>query len=202
MKELFRNILKKIVEGAIFIYCKIVHRVKIEGTENIPNDGPLIFCGNHRTFLDPPLIKVTAKRETHFLAKESLYKNPFLAFLGWVFEAIPVKRDSKDINAIKSSLKYLKKGECIALFPEGTRNGLAKGEKVKDGAAFFTIRSGAKVIPIGISGKTGCFSKVTIRYGKPLDYSKYKKAQDERKALEEVTEDIMNNIIELTKVNY
>lgn len=199
MRKFLKNILKKIVEGAIFIYCKIVHRVKIEGTENIPKDEPLIFCGNHRTFLDPPLLKVTAKREAHFLAKEELYKNPFLAFLGWIFEAIPVKRDSKDINAIKSSLKYLKKGECIALFPEGTRNGLAKGEKVKDGAAFFAIRTGAKVVPVGISGNTGHFSKVTIRYGKPIDYSKYKNAEDEKKALEEVTEDIMKHIIELTK---
>lgn len=199
MKQFFKNILKKIVEGAIFLYCKVIHRVKIEGTENIPKEGALIFCGNHRTFLDPPLIKVTAKREAHFLAKQELYKNPFLSFLGWIFEAIPVKRDSKDINAIKSSLKYLKKGECIALFPEGTRNGLAKGEKVKDGAAFFAIRSGARVIPVGIAGKTGAFSKVTIRYGAPLDYSAYKKTEDEKEALEAVTEDIMNHIIELTK---
>lgn len=199
MKKLFKIILKKIVEGAIFIYCKVVHRVKIEGTNNIPKEEPVIFCGNHRTFLDPPLIKVTAKREAYFLAKQDLYKNPFLAFLGWIFDAIPVKRDSKDINAIKTSLKHLKKGECIALFPEGTRNGMAKGEKVKDGAAFFAIKSGAKVIPVGISGNTGVFSKVTIRYGKPLDYSKYKNAEDEKLAFEEVTEDIMEHIIELTK---
>lgn len=199
MKKIVKNVLKKIVEGAIFLYCKVVHRVKIEGRENIPKEGAIIFCGNHRTFLDPPLIKVTARREAHFLAKEELYKNPFLSFLGWIFEAIPVKRDSKDINAIKSSLKYLKKGECIALFPEGTRNGLAKGEKVKDGAAFFAIRSGAKVMPVGISGKTGAFSKVTIRYGKLLDYHQYKKAENEKQALEEVTEDIMKHILELTK---
>lgn len=199
MKKFLKNILKKIVEGAIFVYCKVVHRVKIEGTANIPKEEALIFCSNHRTFLDPPLIKVTAKRDAFFLAKEELYKNPFFSFLGWVFEAIPVKRDSKDINAIKTSLKHLKKGECIALFPEGTRNGLAKGEKVKDGAAFFAVKAGAKVIPVGISGKTGVFSKVTIRYGKPLDYSKYKNAEDEKQALEEVTEDIMEHIIELTK---
>lgn len=198
MKQILKNMLRKIVEGALFLYCKIVHRAKIEGTENIPKDGALIFCGNHRSFLDPPLMKVTAKRETHFLAKESLYKNPFLAFLGWVFEAIPVKRDAKDINAIKSSLKYLKKGECIALYPEGTRNGLEKGEKVKEGAAFFAIRTGAKVVPVGISGKKGAFSKVTIRYGKPLDYSSYKEV-DEKEALETVTKDIMDHILELTK---
>ena len=181
MKQIGKKIIKKIVEGALFLYCKIVHRVKIEGTENIPMEGAVIFCGNHRSFLDPPLMKVTCKRETHFLAKESLYRNPFLAFLGWVFEVIPVKKDSKDLNAIKASLKYLK-----------------KGEKVKDGAAFFAIRTGAKVVPVGISGKKGAFSKVTIRYGKPLDYSKYKDV-DEKEALEAVTQDIMDHIIELTK---
>lgn len=199
MKEVFKKVIKVIVKNAILLYCKIVHRVKIEGIENIPKEGPLVFCGNHRTFLDPPLIVVTAKREVHFLAKEELYKNPFLAFLGWAFDAIKVKRDAKDINAVKTSLKYLKKGECIALFPEGTRNGLAKGEKVKDGAAFFALRTGAKVVPIGISGGTGHFSKVTIKYGKPLDYSKLKNAEDEKKALEDATEDIMKHIIELTK---
>ena len=187
-----KKIIKAIVKGALYLYCKVVHRAKVEGTENIPKEGALIFCGNHRTFLDPPLIEVTAKRECRFLAKQDL-------FLGWVFESIPVKKDDKDINAIKTSLKHLKKGECIALFPEGTRNGLAKGEKVKDGAAFFAIRTGAKVIPVGISGKTGAFSKVTIRYGKPLDYSKYKNAEDEKQALEEVTNDIMEHILELTK---
>lgn len=199
MKKTIKNVIKVIVRNAILFYCKIVHRVKIEGREDIPKEGAVIFCGNHRTFLDPPLIVVTAKREVHFLAKEELYKNPFLAFLGWAFDAVKVKRDAKDINAVKSSLKYLKKGECIALFPEGTRNGLAKGEKVKDGAAFFALRTGAKVVPIGISGGTGHFSKVTIRYGKPIDYSKYKNEEDEKKALEEITEDIMKHIIELTK---
>lgn len=199
MKEAMKKVIKVIVRNAILLWCRIAHRVKIEGREDIPKDGAVIFCGNHRTFLDPPLIVVTAKREVHFLAKEELYKNPFLAFLGWAFDAIKVKRDAKDINAVKTSLKYLKKGECIALFPEGTRNGLAKGEKVKDGAAFFALRTGAKVVPIGISGKTGHFSKVTIKYGKPLDYNKYKNAEDEKKALEEITEDIMKHIIELSK---
>jgi len=199
MKKAFKKISKVIVKGGILLWCKIAHRVKIEGREDIPKEGALIFCGNHRTFLDPPLIVVTAKREVHFLAKEELYKNPFLRFLGWAFDAIKVKRNAKDINAIKSSLKYLKNGECIALFPEGTRNGLAKGEKVKDGAAFFALRTGAKIIPIGISGGTGHFSKVTIKYGKPLDYSHLKNAEDEKKALEEATEDIMKHIIELTK---
>ena len=94
--------------------------------------------------------------------------------------------------------KFLKSGQCIALFPEGTRNGLEKGEKVKDGVAFFAVRSGAKVVPCGIKGGTKENRKVTITYGMPLDYSEYKGTKDKEK-LEEITEEIMDKIIELTK---
>lgn len=198
MKKFLKNIIKSIVRGAIYIWCKVYYRAEIIGLDNIPKEGPLIFCGNHRTYLDPPLMVATAKRDMKFLAKEELYNNKFLAFLGWVFEAIPVKRDEKDVSAIKTSLKFLKSGQCIALFPEGTRNGLEKGEKVKDGVAFFAVRSGAKVVPCGIKGGTKEHKKVTITYGRPLDYSEYKGTKDKEK-LEEITEEIMDKIIELTK---
>ena len=198
MKKIFKEFIKWIVRGAIYIWCKIYYRAQINGLENIPKEGPLIFCGNHRSYLDPPLMVVTAKRDMKFLAKEELYKNKFLAFLGWVFEAIPVKRDEKDIQAIKMSLKDLKEGNCIPLFPEWTRNGLDKGEKLKDGVAFFAVRSGAKVIPCGIKGGTKEQRKVTITYGKPLDYSKYKGCKD-KEQLDKITKEIMDNIIKLAK---
>ena len=198
MKKTFKEVIKWIVRGAIYIWCKIYYRAEIKGLENIPKEGPLIFCGNHRTYLDPPLMVVTAKRDMRFLAKEELYKNKFLSFLGWVFEAIPVKRDEKDITAIKESLKALKNGQCIALFPEGTRNGMEKGEKAKDGVAFFAVRSGAKVVPCGIKGGTKENIKVTITYGKPLDYSKYRNEKD-KQILDNITKEIMDNIIELAK---
>ena len=197
-KKPAKELIKWIVRGAIYIWVKIYYRADIKGLENVPKEGALIFCGNHRSYLDPPLIVATAKRDMKFLAKEELYKNKFLAFLGWAFEAIPVKRDEKDVSAIKNSLKVLKNGECIALFPEGTRNGLEKGEKPKDGVAFFAVRSGAKVIPCGIKGGTKEHRKVTITYGKPLDYSKYKGSKD-KEVLDEVTEEIMDKIIELAK---
>lgn len=198
MKKVFKSIVKWIVRGAIYIWCRIYYRAEIIGTENIPKDGAVIFCGNHRSYLDPPLIVVTAKRDMRFLAKEELYSNKFLAFLGWVFEAIPVKRDEKDVSAIKASLKSLKNGECIALFPEGTRNGLEKGEKVKDGVAFFAVKSGAKVVPCGIKGGTKENKKVVIKYGKPLDYSEYKTCKD-KDCLDKITKEIMDNILELAK---
>lgn len=193
-----KRIIKWIVRGAIYLWCKIYYQAEIIGLENIPKEGPLIFCGNHRTYLDPPLMVATAKRDMRFLAKDELAKNPFLNFLGNAFDAIHVKRDEKDVTAIKESLKTLKNGQCIALFPEGTRNGLEKGEKVKDGVAFFAVRSGAKVIPCGIKGGTKEHRKVTITYGAPLDYSQYKGNKD-KEVLEKVTNEIMNHILELTK---
>ena len=198
IKKGFKEVVKWIVRGAIYIWLKIYYRADIKGLENIPKDGALIFCGNHRSYLDPPLIVATAKRDMKFLAKEELYENKFLKFLGWAFEAIPVKRDEKDVSAIKKSLKDLKEGKCIALFPEGTRNGLEKGEKVKDGVAFFAVRSGAKVVPCGIKGGTKEHHKITITYGKPLDYSEYKGNKD-KEILDKIANEIMDNIMELAK---
>ena len=195
--NILKQIARIIVRSAIRLYFVVVHRVKIEGRENIPTDKtqPLIYCGNHRTYADPPLIVVTAKRHVRFLAKEELRKNPFFAFLGMVFDGIYVKRDAKDVAAFKTTLKALKDGESIALFPEGTRKGMEKGEKAKDGAAFFAVRTGAKVIPVGISGGEKPFGKMTIRYGEPLDFSN--RSKDE---LDQVTDEIMEKIIELAGV--
>ena len=198
LKSGIKEVIKFIVRGALYIWFKLVYRLEINGLENVPKEGPIIFCGNHRSYIDPPLIVATAKRDMKFLAKEELYKNKFLAFLGWAFEAIPDNRDEKDISAIKTSLKDLKEGKCIALFPEGTRNGLEKGEKVKDGVAFFAVRSGAKVVPCGIKGGTKEHKKLTISYGKPLDYSQHKGSKD-KEVLDNITKEIMDNIIELAK---
>ena len=196
IKEIIKKIIRVIVRTAIRIYFAIVYRVDVIGTENIPKDKkePLIYCGNHRTYADPPLIVVTAKRHVRFLAKEELRKNPLFAFLGVVFDGIYVKRDSKDVSALKTTLKALKNGESIALFPEGTRNGMEKGQKAKEGAAFFAVRTGAKVIPVGISGGEKPFKKMTIKYGKPMDFSNRSKEE-----LDEITDEIMNEIIELSK---
>jgi len=195
MKRKLKRIIGKIVEGILFIYCKIVYRLKIVGTENIP-DEQVIFCGNHRSFIDPPIIKVTCKRDVRFLARESLAENKFLAFLGWIFNVIYVKRDSKDISALKNTLSSLKNGKSIALFPEGTRNGLEKGESVKGGAAFFAIKSGVKVVPVGIAGEIKPFHKLTVTYGKPLDFSMYKDPKN-KEEVEIVTNKIMEDIKKL-----
>lgn len=200
MKDIFKIINRGIVKGAIWIYCKVVYRFEVIGKENIPKEGQVIICGNHRSFLDPPLIEVTTGRYTRFLAKEELTKNKFLKFLGYVFDAIYVKRDNKEIAALKTTLKALKNKESIAMFPEGTRNGLEKGESVKEGVAFFVLQTGAKVQPVGIVGGEKPFKKVYVNYGKPLDYSDRVKKKPTKEELEQVSKEIMDNIIMLTNI--
>ena len=195
-----KKVVRVIVKGTIFAYCKILYRVKIIGTKNIPKEGALIFCGNHRNFLDPQLIVVTCKRDDmRFLAKKELAENKFFAFLGNVFDAILVNRDSKDVTALKESLKTLKSGGCIALFPEGTRNGLEKGEKVKDGASYFALNSEAKVIPVGIKGGKKLFQKAVITYGEPMTFDEYKASRKEKETMDKVTDEIMERVVELAK---
>lgn len=200
MEKFFRRLERAIVRGAIFLYCKIVYRVKIVGTENIPKQGAVIFCGNHKSFLDAPLIEVTCKRDdTRFIAKEELAKNPFMAYLGRIFNIILVKRNDKDLGPMKETLKTLKENKCIALFPEGTRNGLKKGIKPKTGVAYFALNSNAQVIPVGIKGGEKPFRKTVITYGKPLDLEEYKPNKKDKQTAQIVTDKIMENIISLAE---
>ena len=198
--NVIKRILRVIVRTAIYLYCKVVYRLKVIGKENIPKEGPVIYCGNHRSYLDPPLIVVTAGRHVRFMAKEELTKNKFLKFLGYVFDAIYVKRDNKEIAALKTTLKALKNKESIAMFPEGTRNGLEKGESVKEGVAFFVLQTGAKVQPVGIVGGEKPFKRVYVNYGKPLDYSDKVTKKPSKEQLEQVSKEIMDNIIMLTNI--
>ena len=128
-----------------------------------------------------------------FMAKEELHNNPAFALLGNVFEAIYVKRDEKDISALKEALKTLKSGNCIGIFPEGTRNGFEKNDgEIKNGTAYMALKTGAKIVPIGLVGKAKPFSKNAIIYGKPIDFSELTK--DGKKIDKQVEEKASNMI--------
>ena len=199
MKNVIKSMIKWIVRGAIYWWCRIYYKAEIIGLENIPKEGSLIFCGNHRTYLDPPLIIVTAGRHVRFIAKEELKKNPLFAILGVLFEGIFVKRDAKDISAMKEAIKTLKNEGAIGIFPEGTRNGFEKNDgKVKNGASYMALKTGAKVIPIAVVGKSKPFTKNAIIYGKPIDFSEYAKDKKIEKEVEDkVSEIIKEEILKL-----
>ncbi len=200
MVNILKKVLRVIVRSCIFLYCKIIYRIKIIGKENIPKEGALLFCGNHRNYLDPQLIVCTSGRHMSFMAKEELKKNPFFAFLGYVFDVIYVKRDEKDISALKEALKTLKSGNCIGIFPEGTRNGFEKNEgEIKNGTAYMALKTGAKIIPIGIVGTAKPFSKNAIIYGKPLDFSELTNGSKkvDKEIEDKASEIIKNEILKL-----
>ena len=188
----WKKFVRKIIKSILAFVYKISFRVKITGT--VPKDGAYILCCNHINYLDAAAVVLFNKRKVNFVAKEDLFMHRSLMWLGHLFDAIPIKRDMQDIEAMKRCLKVLKNGELLGIFPEGTRNGLEKNGKAKNGAAFMSIKSKAKVIPVGIHGSFKPFSKVYINYGDPIDLSNYTKEQ-----LDEATAKIMNEIVALTK---
>ena len=188
----WKKFVRKTIKSFLSLIYKISFRVKITG--KVPEEGAYILCCNHINYLDAAAVVLFNKRKVNFVAKEDLFMHRSLMWLGHLFDAIPIKRDMQDIEAMKRCLKVLKNGELLGIFPEGTRNGLAKNGKAKNGAAFMAIKSKAKVIPVGIHGSFKPFSKVYINYGETIDLSNYTKEQ-----LDEATERIMNEIVALTK---
>ena len=202
VKDKLNNILKAvsraIVTNAIKLYSKIVYRYQVIGKENIPKEGAVLFCGNHKSYFDGPLIIISSPRIMRFMAKQELKKNLLFRYLCYAYNAIYVKRDSKDIGPLKEALKELKNGGCIGIFPEGTRNGMDKNEgKLRNGAAYMSLKTGAKIVPIGINGEAKPFHKVTITYGKPLDFSKLLEGKNVKDVEVEATEMLKNEIVKL-----
>lgn len=186
------NVLKFISRGIIrailYINLKIFMGMKAVGKENIPKDEPLIFCGNHKSFYDPIAIVLTSGRKMKFVAKEELKHNIITRYVCWAFECIYVKRNSKDIDSIKQCLRTLKNGECLGIFPEGTRNGFEKyNGQIKNGAGYLALKTNAKIVPVGISGEGKLFSKNIVKYGKPFDLIEYQKQNLDKKTLENIS---------------
>ena len=188
----WKKIVRKTVKVILSTVYKIAFRVKITG--EVPENGGYIICCNHINYLDAAAIVLFNKRKVNFVAKEDLFTHGILMWLGHLFDAIPIKRDMQDIDAMKRCLKVLKNGELLGIFPEGTRKGMEKNLKAKNGAAFMAIKSKVKVIPVGIHGTFKPFSKVYVNYGEPIDISNFTKEN-----LDEATDIIMNNIVMLTK---
>lgn len=191
--------LRKVIVFVVRTFSKIVFRVKKVGEENVPNEGAYIMCANHQSNWDAPILVSATKRPMNVMAKEELFRNKFIHWLGKKCLVFPVKRGKMDLDSMKHSLKVLKEGEILMLFPEGTRKGMAKNGRAQNGAAFMTLRTGVPVIPVNISGEMKPFHKVTLTYGKPLDFSEYKTNKPEKEVLEKVSKEIMENIIALGK---
>ena len=193
--------LRKIIVFLVYIFNVIVFRVKCVGQENIQNKGTYIICANHTSNWDAPILVSNLKRKVYVMAKAELFKNKFIKWFGDKCCVFPVKRGMRDIESIKYSLKLLKDGEILVIFPEGTRKGLEKNGKAQNGVAYMAIRTGVPVIPVGIQGEMKPFRKVKLNIGEPLDFSQYKSNKPEKEILDKVSKEIMDNIIMLTNEN-
>lgn len=188
----WKRFVRSVVAVILRTAYRIAYRVKISG--QVPEEGAYIICCNHINYLDAAALVLFNKRKLNFVAKEDLFTHGILMWLGHLFDAIPIKRDMQDIEAMKRCLKILKNGELLGIFPEGTRKGMEKNLKAKNGAAYMAIKSKTKVIPVGIHGTFKPFSKVYVNYGEPIDVSGYKKEN-----IDDATKLIMDNIVMLTK---
>lgn len=195
------KVLRGFFKFLLSVHCKLIYGFKVEGKENIPKEGALIFAGNHRSALDPAIIEVTSGRHARFMAKAELKKNFIVSFIMKIFDGIYVRRGETDIGALKESLKTLKNNECLAIFPEGTRNGFEKNNgEMKNGVAYLALKTKSIVVPIGICGKLKPFTRNVIKYGKPIDFSEIFKGEKIDKEVEEKASNILKEeILKLTK---
>ena len=193
-KKIVRFLVKSFVR---FLY-RIVFRVKKIGEKDIKEDESYIICANHLNYLDATAVVVFNKKNIRFVCKDTVFHNKFLNWILHLVDAIPINRDKQDIEAMKRSIKSLKNKQLLGIFPEGTRKGMEKNLKAKNGAAFMALRTETKVIPLGIQGSFKPFTKVYLNYGKPLDFSEYYGKEKDKEILEKVTKEIMDNIVMLT----
>lgn len=168
-----------------------IFRVKVIGKENIPKEGGIIFCGNHRSNHDAPLVFFSQKRRLSFMAKDSLFSfKPFGWFLK-IFGVFPIKRGVGDIGAVKKAIEIVEGNHALVMFPEGTRNRTdAPVLEFKNGAALIAKKGNALMIPVAISGNYRWLSKMTIQFGTPLDLKDYGEKPDLKQATLDLQETV------------
>ena len=188
----------------------ILCRCRIYGEENIPQQGGVIMVANHVNLLDSPILGVSLKRRLHFMAKEELFESRFIRWLVTQFGAFPVAKGKLDRRAGKTALDLLGKGEALFLYPEGKRSSDGRLGPAYSGAAMLSLRSGAPILPVGISGTAQLVGKwwwlsrpvIDIRIGKVFEVEAPAGIVDIRKHAQPVTRDIMLRIAALLPPEY
>lgn len=162
----------------IKLFSKIYFPCTFIGKENLPKKGGFIIASNHISYLDPVILGISCWRRFSYVAKDDLFKNKLFSALLYQVGAFPIKRESADIGAVKETLRRLKSGCPIIIFPEGTR--IAKDKKPQPGIGLIAVKSGVAVIPAFIKGSDialppkAKFPKrypVRVKLGQPIQLS-------------------------------
>ncbi|MFE4263937.1 lysophospholipid acyltransferase family protein [Streptomyces sp. NPDC056883] len=212
---MFYHLLKHVILGPLL---RLLFRPRIEGLENIPEDGAAIIAGNHLSFSDHFLMPAILKRRITFLAKAEYFTGPGMkgrltaAFFRSAGQ-IPVDRSGKDAGqaALREGLGVLSKGELLGIYPEGTRSHDGRLYKGKVGVAAMALGAAVPVVPCAMVGtfeiqppgqKIPKIRRVTIRFGRPLDFSRYEGMEGERAVLRAITDEIMYEVLALSGQEY
>ena len=138
------------------------------------DDRPYIFVGNHLSYADVFLMAVATNKPVHFIAKKQLFEKGLMKKFVTKCQCIPVSRDGTDVKAIMQAMKYLKGGESVAIFPEGTRN---KTKEIflpfKSGAAAISVKTKTPIVPIVQFKKLKPFRRRKVFYGEPIEFIDY-----------------------------
>ena len=194
-----------------------IYRIRTRGLENVPKKGPAIIAANHLSFLDSFFIPLVVKRrKVTYLAKADYFTNWKTAWFFKMCGQIPTERSGgkKSQQSLDVALEVLQEGKLLGIYPEGTRSPDGFLHRGRTGVARLALTAGVPVIPCGLVGTEAVMPKaakfprmrgqlrVEVRYGKPLDFSRYKGRERDRFVLRSVTDEIMYEIMQLSNQEY
>jgi 1-acyl-sn-glycerol-3-phosphate acyltransferase len=198
----FKRAFAALVRAAL----RAVARVRVSGTGHLPETGPLLVVANHASNVDGVLLAAwlqpALKRPIRFLAKEQLFRTPLRPVLE-VFGTIMVRAGGSDVDAYRLARAALKRGEVVGIFPEGSRSPDGVLRDAFDGVTLLAARSGATVLPVGLSGTDRFLPRgsvrprvgttLTLRVGEPFRVT-LEPSLDRRAALTRATDELMGRI--------
>ena len=170
-------------------------RYRVSGRERIPTDRAVVFCSNHESNVDPPVLFEALHRRLHILFKAELKKLPILGKVMVAGGFVPVERDKKEASmaSIDMAANSIRAGNSFLIFPEGTRSRTAELLPFKKGGFIMAIKAQAPIVPVAVSGGRESMQKgswivrpvmVDVRIGEPVETSGY--SLDDRDTLIEI----------------
>lgn len=160
------EIVRWIIRGIL----SLVYKVKVEGIENVKGLEKGLICVNHTSWLDGVLVYAYFPKKVYIMGKESIFKFKPLGYILKKLGGIPVARNNRDVKATMHVVNLINSNKFTVIFPEGTRNGIEKGEPIKKGAIYIAVKSECKIIPMYIPKDQRLFRSIKLVIGKPIEY--------------------------------
>jgi 1-acyl-sn-glycerol-3-phosphate acyltransferase len=170
--------------------CRIAATVffdlKVYGVEHVPNTGGVLLLSNHLSFLDPACIGVQLRRPASYLAKSELFDVPVFGRVIPRLNAVPVRQGAGDIGAVRETIKRLKEGRVLTVFPEGARSLDGELQPLQGGFTLIVRKAGVPIVPVGIDGSYEAWARgtalpscarVRVKFGPPLHVQELKPAE-------------------------